>query len=122
LYGLRDLRTGLQRRHHFRFYKQSVQKAVKDAAGSVWTSPVSRTFCATILRPIGYDIRPVQELIDHANVHTSLIHTHVLNFPISQLVWQRCDLSVRCDLRDPRLSIHAKHGSLTLRLGRFQNL
>ena len=34
---------------------------------------------ATHLIEAGYDIRTVQELLDHSNVKTTMIYTHVLN-------------------------------------------
>jgi integrase len=39
----------------------------------------SRQFFATNLLEDGYDIRTVQELLDHKDVKTTMIYTHVLN-------------------------------------------
>ena len=75
-------RTGRVGRHHV--YESSIQRAIKQAAraSSLTKSATRRTFrhCfATDLLETGYDIRPVQELLGHSDVKTTMIDTHVIN-------------------------------------------
>jgi integron integrase len=76
-----DPRSGVVRRHHL--YDQTFQRAFKRAvaaAGVVQpaTPHTLRHAFATHLLQSGYDIRTVQDLLGHADVATTMIHTHVL--------------------------------------------
>jgi len=79
-----DPRSGKVRRHHIN--ETLVQKTVKEAASrAAINKKVSchtlRHSFATHLLEARYDIRTVQELLEHANVVTTMIYTHVLNRP-----------------------------------------
>ena len=79
-----DPRSGQTRRHHA--HESGLQKAVKKAARQAGVSKRVSCHCmrhsfATHLLEAGYDIRTVQELLEHADVSTTMIYTHILNTP-----------------------------------------
>lgn len=78
----RDRRSGHRGRHHV--HEGSVSRAITAAVrnSGIPKQATSHTFrhsFATHLLEDGYDIRTVQELLGHASVETTMIHTHVLN-------------------------------------------
>jgi integrase len=70
--------------HRYHVHESVVQGAVKDAvrrarlARSASCNTLRHCF-ATHLLGDGYAIRPVQELLSHKDVGTTMIYTHVLN-------------------------------------------
>ncbi len=80
--GIVDPLTGEEGRHHIN--ESLVQKAVHTPLTR--TGLIKRVTCYTFRHSFtthffegGYDIRTVQELLEHKDVKTTIIYTHFLN-------------------------------------------
>jgi len=78
------LRAGVQRRHHMsdRVFQRAIKEAARRAGLNERVTPhVLRHSFASQLLEAGYDIRTVQELVDHKSVETTQIYTRVMQRP-----------------------------------------
>lgn len=75
-------RSGVKHRYHISdtYIQRAIRKAVKQSSITKKASchTLQHSF-ATHLLDDGYDIRTVQELLEHKNVKTTMIYTHILN-------------------------------------------
>jgi integron integrase len=77
-----DSRGAVVRRHHVsdQSFQRALRQALRDTGIPKTATPHTlRHSFATHLLESGHDIRTVQELLDHSDVSTTMIYTHVLN-------------------------------------------
>lgn len=77
-----DPRSGTTRRHHLD--TSGPQKAVRKALQTLGLAKLAscrtlRDSFATQLLANGYDIRTIQELLGHKDIHTTMVYSNVLN-------------------------------------------